>query len=461
MLELLANLRGSALAEILLERDARPVVAAALVGRRRAREVTRIRSHVQLGRKHAVPARAARHVFVVRPRCLAAILRALAFLIEALDGDEFVGERPAVLQPVDRVAAERIQVDAVLVGEADRLAVGAENENDAADNQHDRLEDRRARLLVEERVGHEVQTPAAPFAAAVLIAAAVVAVRVVVRVHVQHPRRIGRRHRLEVRIPDEDLPGFDRVVPIDREDAVRRATEVVVLRDAHHRIGAGEERRAARVEDGDRIVRLAREELADEPPEGGRAHLVLMLDVELVPDVLPHLKAIDRQAQDAAVLLAVDRLERHAEAVAVLGQPLDNQLVEESPRASRSGSHHSVSLSTSRNALAYCCQEIESVPLFRTPHHFCASVRSASSTRGETDQVMELMLSKLPLLKRPEGLSRTPHAFAMLRVYENSPRWSSSSGQSLSQMSRLNVMTRFGLFGTMPDGPRSKVLLTV
>ena len=46
----------------------------------------------------------------------------------------------------------------------------------------------------------------------------------------------------------------------------------------------------------------------------------------------------------------------------------------------------------------------------------------ASLIRGITAQVIELILSKLPLSNRPPALSLRPQAFAMLSVYWKSPR---------------------------------------
>ena len=47
-----------------------------------------------------------------------------------------------------------------------------------------------------------------------------------------------------------------------------------------------------------------------------------------------------------------------------------------------------VSLSTSRNAAAYCGYVSEAVPWFLTPHHFCVVVSQAALTCGFTDQVI-------------------------------------------------------------------------
>src|SRR5262245_47451209 len=85
-------------------------------------------------------------------------------------------------------------------------------------------------------------------------------------------------------------------------------------------------------------------------------------------------------------------------------------------------SHHSVSLSTSVKAEAYCSHVSDLVPRFCTPHHFFSSGSSAALTCGFTDQRIELILSKDPLLMIPVGFPLKPQALAMLNVYSYRPR---------------------------------------
>ena len=176
----------SDLAEVLLEGQARPVVTAALVRGRHARVPLRCGAHVQLGGKGAVGPRA--HGPVVRrldrlrsgpvrrtvPREVVPAGGRVLRVVEPLDGHELVPKRSPGLEPSDRIRPEGVQVDAVLVRQAARLAVRADDQDDPAEQQHDRVVDRCAGLIVDQIERHVVESTAAPCAAVVHVPAVVV-----------------------------------------------------------------------------------------------------------------------------------------------------------------------------------------------------------------------------------------------------------------------------------------------
>ena len=167
-----------------------------------------------------------------------------------------------------------------------------------------------------------MEASAGPRATAVMVYAVVLKL-VVVRIYGQYLRLLIC---CDTRIADGYFPGLGAGIPGNRQDAVRRAAEVVILSDADHRIVAAIELRAGFVKDVHWIVRVAGKELGNVPPDRTCANLIAVSNIYLALDGIPG-EAVYRHRKDAAALERVDCLETQSDTVAVRCQILDDKFV--------------------------------------------------------------------------------------------------------------------------------------